>query len=140
MQLFLLPSGCSCCHVAVHHILICSYSFPLLECGYSCYHPVSPCHHMAILAAVWLFLPSCNCSCCPSVIPATMWLFFAAMQPLIVALWLFLLPCRYSCHNVAIFAAMQPLIVAMWIYFCCNASYSRHHEAILAALQLFLPQ
>ena len=149
-------------------MLICGYSSPLLECGYSCYHPASPCHHiMAILAAVQLLLPSCNCSCCPAAIPTTMWLFcchaainccpvaILATMPLFLPqcgyfcchaaincchVDIFLLQCSYSRHNVAILAAMQPLIVAMWIYSCCNASYSRHHEAILAAMQLFLPQ
>ena len=121
----LLPSSCSCCHVAVHHTLLCSYSSPLFECGYSCYHPPSPCHHVAILATIqlllatmWLFLLPCGYSCHHVAI-------FAAMQPLIVAMWLFLLPCSYPCHHVAIFAAMQPLN-------CC-------HVAILAAVQLFLP-
>ena len=93
MQLFLLPSGCSCCHVAVHHILICNYSSPVFECGYFCYHPASPCHHVAILAAVRLFLPSCDCSCCPAAN-------LAAMQPLIIAMWI------YSCCHTAIPATM----------------------------------
>ena len=140
MQLFLLPSSCSCCHVAVHHTLICSYSHPVFECGYSCYHPASPCHHVAILAAVRLFLPSCDYSCC-----------HAAINYCHVDI--FLLPCSYSCHHVAILTALQPLIVAVWIYSCCHAvlncchvdifllpcSYSCHNVAILAAKQPFLP-
>ena len=72
---------------------------------------------VAILATIQPSLPSCNCSCCPAAIPATM--------------WLFLLPCSYSCHHVAILAAMQ-LFLPPCSYSCCPAA------VILATMWLFL--
>ena len=122
----LLPSSCSCCHVAVHHTLICSYSSPLFECGYSWYHPASPCHHVANLAAVQLFLPPCGYFCCHAAINCCHMhvAIFAAMQ-------LFLPPCGYFCCHAAINCCHVAIFAAMWLYSCC-------HAAIPATMRLFL--
>ena len=130
----LLPSSCSCCHVAVHHTLICSYSSPQFECGYSWYHPASPCHHVAILAAMQLFLPPCGYFCCHAAINCCHVAILAAVQLFLppcgyfcchaaipATMWLFLLPCSYSCHNGVILAAMQ-LILPPCGYSCCPAA------------------
>ena len=79
-------------------------------------------HHTLIRVSFMLrltaFLPSCDCSCCPTAIPATM--------------WLFLPQCGYSCCHAAINCCHVDI-------FLLQCSYSHHHEAILAAMQLFLP-
>ena len=93
------------------------------------------CYQAAALAVMWLFITRWYVATHLHYLNVAI---LGTIQLLLATMWLFLLPCSYSCHHVVIFAAMQPLIVAMWL-FLLPCSYSCN-VAILAAMQLFLPQ
>ena len=120
--LLLLP--CSSCH----NVAIFAAIQPLIN--YCC--------HVAILAAMQLFLPQCGYSCCHAAINCC-------------HVDIYLLKCSYSCHHEAILAAMQlflppcgyscypTAVIPAICGFTCFYSFRLHHLVVLVSRPFLLP-